>query len=162
MVAQGPYSLGIASYVPASYPAGWPVAFAVIPTVTNSTSNVIFDWDFGDGSPHSPAQYGQHAYLLPGTYHWMVSAKVGGASATNTGTITITSAIALGVAATSDPLNLSWPRSISDVLVEQSEMLGLGAHWLVVTNLAMAGPNGSTLNLPNSGGTRFFRARQPW
>ncbi|HZR17991.1 MAG TPA: Ig-like domain-containing protein [Verrucomicrobiae bacterium] len=161
-VAQGPYSLGIASCVPASYPAGWPVAFVVIPAVTNSSSAVIVDWEFGDGLPHSTGQYAQHVYSKPGTYNWMVSATVGTVSATNIGTITIDSPIALGVVMGNNSVSLSWPRSTSDVVIQQSDMIGTDAQWLVVTNLPLAGPNGLIINVPNSGGTRFFRARQPW
>ena len=65
-VAQGPFSIGAAAYVPPTYPAGWPVAFTVVPTVTNNAAPVTFDWNFGDGSAHSTNQYAAHAYALAG------------------------------------------------------------------------------------------------
>ncbi len=37
-VAQGPISLGATAHVPPTYPAGWPVAFAVVPATTNTLS----------------------------------------------------------------------------------------------------------------------------
>ncbi len=51
--ARPPLSIGAAAHVPPSYPAAWPAAFAVVPSVTNSTAPVTFDRDFGDGTPHS-------------------------------------------------------------------------------------------------------------
>jgi len=56
-VAQGPFSIGAAAHVPPTYPAAWPVAFVVVPTVTNNAAPVTFDWNFGDGSVHSTNQY---------------------------------------------------------------------------------------------------------
>ena len=38
-------------------PVGWPVAFAVVPTVTNNSSTVTFNWKFGDGSMPSTNQF---------------------------------------------------------------------------------------------------------
>ena len=63
-VAQGPFSIGAVAHVPPTYPAAWPVAFAVVPTVTNNAAPVTFDWNFGDGSAHSTNQYAAHAYAL--------------------------------------------------------------------------------------------------
>jgi hypothetical protein len=161
-VVQGAYSLGINSYVPADYPAGWPVAFTVVPSLTNYSGPVALDWDFGDGSGHSNSQHAQHAYAMPGTYYWSITAVAGTAAVTNTGAILITSPLALSLAAANDSVSLSWPFSASDVVIEQSEKLGSAAQWSAVTNPPVAGPDGLILLLPNAGATRFFRARQPW
>ena len=56
-VAQGPYSLSIVSHAATNAPVGWPVAFAVVPTVTNNSSTVTFNWKFGDGSMPSTNQF---------------------------------------------------------------------------------------------------------
>ena len=75
-VVQGPYSLGIVSHVATNAPAGWPVAFAVVPTVTNNSSAVTFNWNFGDGSAASTNQFAQHTFALPGIYSWQVVATL--------------------------------------------------------------------------------------
>ena len=67
-VAQGPFSLGVAAHAPPSWPAGWPVAFTAFPTITNNTTLVTFDWNFGDGSAHGTSQDAAHAYAVPNTY----------------------------------------------------------------------------------------------
>jgi len=162
-VVQGSYSLGIASHVATNAPSGWPVAFAVVTTVTNNAGAVSFKWNFGDGSAFSTNQFAAHTFATPGTYSWQVVATVGAASATNAGSITITPAIALAMAVPQNSsLSLAWPSTLPDVVVEQSSTLGSGALWIVVTNLPVAGPVNSSVNLPLAGGNRFFRLRQPW
>ena len=162
-VAQGPYSLSIVSHVATNSPSGWPVAFAAVPTVTNNKSAVTFNWNFGDASGSNTNQFTQHVFAAAGTYSWQVVATVGATSATNSGNIAITAPVALAMAAPKNsPLSLAWPSALPDVVVEQSTTLGSGAQWTVVTNLPVAGPVNSGVNLPVTGGNRFFRLRQPW
>ena len=162
-VVQGPYSLGIVSHVPTNSPSGWPAAFAVVPTVTNNSNTVAFVWNFGDGSTTNTNQFTQHVFAAAGTYSWQVVATVGATSATNTGNIAITAPVTLAMAAPQNSLlSLAWPSGLPDVVVEQSPTLGSGAQWTVVTNLPVAGPVNSGVNLPVAAGNRFFRIRQPW
>ncbi len=162
-VAQGPYSLGLVTHVAPDAPAGWPVAFAAVPTVTNNTNAVTFIWNFGDGSAANTNQFAQHTFAVPGNYSWSVVATIGNASATNGGSLPVTGPVALALAATTNAaLSLAWPSLLPDAVVEQSATLGSGAQWTVVTNLPVGGPEGATLNLPVTEGNRFFRLRQPW
>ncbi len=160
-VAQGPFAIGAAAYVPPSYAAAWPVAFVVVPAVTNSAAPVTFDWDFGDGAPHGSSQYATHAYAAPGTYHWTVIATLSGKSASVSGAIIITGPIALDLSFAGDLLTLSWPNTLSDTLLEVSPTLGPSAQWTWVTNLPAYTPSAWTLTLPMSGSS-FYRVRQPW
>ena len=91
-VAQGPFSIGVAAYVPSTWPAASPAAFTAVPTVTNNAATVTFDWDFGDGSAHSSNQYATHSYALAGIYNWSVTTTVSGATASASGTITVQTA----------------------------------------------------------------------
>ena len=162
-VAQGPYSLGIVTHVATNAPSGWPVAFAVVPTVTNSSSLATFNWNFGDGSAPGTNQFAQHIFSAPGIYSWQVVATVGTASATNTGNLAITAPVALALAAPKkSSLHLVWPSTLPDVVVEQSPTLGSGAQWTVVTNLPVNVPSAATLDLPATNASGFFRLRQPW
>jgi hypothetical protein len=162
-VVQGPYSLGIVSHVPTNSPAGWPVAFAVVPTVTNNSSAATFNWSFGDGSTPSTNQYAQHAFAAPGNYTWSVVATVGAVSATNSGGILVNAPAALTVAAeNSSSVSVSWPRFLPGIVLEQSDTLGAGSKWTAVTNLPVTGPFYSGVNLPVADGNRFFRIRQAW
>ena len=162
-VVQGPFSLGIVAHAATNSPSGWPVAFAVVPSVTNLASPVTFNWNFGDGSAHDTNQFSAHAYQLPGTYAWSVSATLSNITRNAGGSIVITAPVALTAAPVAGSgLNLSWPQSLADVVVEQSDSLGSGARWTAVTNSPVAGLNRSTVSLPVAGGNRFFRLRQPW
>ncbi len=162
-VAQGPYSLGIVTHVTTNAPAGWPVSFVAVPTVTNNSSAVAFCWDFGDGSTFNTDQFATYTFTAPGTYTWNVIATVGNASATNSGSILITDPVNLAVAsAAGSALSLSWPQTFADVVIEQSDALGVSAQWSAVTNVPSSGPNSSILNLPVGEGNRFFRVRQSW
>jgi hypothetical protein len=51
---------------------------------------------------------------------------------------------------------------LAGVIIEQSDTLGAGAKWTAVTNLQVIGPVNSSVIVPVSDGSRFFRARQPW
>ena len=162
-VAQGPYSLGIISNVATNAPSGWPVAFAVVATVTNNAGPVAFNWNFGDASATSTKQFTQHAFAAPGIYLWRVVATVGTASTTNTGNIVITTPVAIALTTPhNSSLSLAWPTGVPDVVVEQSATLGSAAQWTVVTNLPAAGPLNTSISLPVGGGNRFYRIRQPW
>jgi PKD repeat protein len=68
------------------------VAFAAQGTPTNCSGSVAYDWDFGDGSTHASAQNPAHTYTDPGTYTWTVTASIGAAVTSKSGTITVRSA----------------------------------------------------------------------
>jgi PKD repeat protein len=162
-VAQGPYSFGIAARVPTNSPAGWPVAFAVVPTVTNYSGPVMFNWTFGDGPAGNTNQFPAHAYNSAGTYGWSVTVTASNATASATGSIVVGAPVALSEAfIQGSEFSFSWPQSAPDVVIEQSDTLGVGAKWTAVTNPPVIGPVNSSLILPVSDGNRFYRVRQPW
>jgi hypothetical protein len=160
-VAQGPFSLTVVAYVPPTYPASWPVAFTVVPTAVNTVASVSFDWDFGDGSPHSTNQFAAHTYTGLGTYNWQVVSTVVGVSATNSGAVTISGPMLVSTFAASGLITLSWPNTIVDSLLESSPELGDVAHWQRVTNTPSAVGGSLSLTVPVSG-NQFFRLRRPW
>jgi hypothetical protein len=164
IVTQGTFSLSATAHVPPSYPAKWPVAFAVVPAVTNSAVPVTLDWNFGDGSTDSTNQYATHAYSQPGTYTWTVTSALSGSSAVNSGSITIGSPIVLNLRRAVNGVTVSWPATIADSLLEQSGVLASSAQWLWVTNTPatnFAGPGTLSVDLPVTG-NQFFRVRQAW
>ena len=160
-VAQGPFSIGVTAQVPPSYPAGWPVAFAVVPVTTNTLIPVTFSWNFGDGSATSTNQFPAHTYATPGTYAWSVVANVSTATATRNGTIVIGNPVSLGVAAVGNSATISWPNTIADTLLETTGELGPASQWLWVTNAPKASTSLLRVTLPLSG-NQYFRVRRPW
>ena len=160
-VAQGPFSIGAAALVPPNYPAEWPVAFVVVPSVTNNAAPVTFDWNFGDGSPHSTNQYAAHAYAQPGNYNWSVTSRVSTASTVNSSSIVIGSAVQLSMVRTPGQVTLTWPQTIADTLLETSGALGPSTQWHWVTNSPAGGPGLLSVTLPATG-DEYFRVRRPW
>ncbi len=160
-VAQGPFSLGAVAHVPPTYAAAMPVAFVVVPVVTNLAAPVTFSWDFGDGSAHSTNQYAAHAYALPGTYNWSVTSTVSTATTTANGSIVISSPVQLSLAGGGGQLTLSWPSTIADTILESTGNLGPSAQWQWVTNTTASGPGLLSITVPASG-NQFFRVRRPW
>jgi len=162
-VVQGPYAIGIVTHAAANSPAGWPAAFVVKPTVTNNSGPVTFNWSFGDGPGFNTNEYAQHIFAVPGTYPWQVVATVGAASVTNTGSIIVNAPEAVAMAAADHTsLNLTWPRSLPSVIVEECDTLGAGWRWTAVTNVPVSGPTNASVDLPVTSGQRFFRIRQAW
>lgn len=160
-VVQGDYSLGLTAQVPPVHPAGWPVAFAALPTVNNHSLAPSYAWDFGDATAPSTNQYATHAYALPGIYNWRVVASVAGVNATNAGTIQISSSVRLSANFTNGAVALSWPEPSADVLLEAASTLQSGGNWANVTNVINQAPGTQTVPKP-AARKGFFRLSRPW
>jgi len=158
-VRQGASSISVVAHVPPSYPASWPVAFAAVPTVANSSTAVTFNWKFGDGSADSTNQFPVHTYAALGTYSWMVTANLSGSLATASGVIVIGKPINLTLARSVNGVSMSWPDSIADCIVERSTTLGPNAVWIPVTNGTYTA---SSLEIPSATDQEFFRSRRAW
>ena len=160
-VAQGPFGISATAHVPPSYPVSWPVAFAVVPVVTNNSTPVTFAWNFGDGTASGTNQFPQHAYPVPGNYNWTVVSSVSTAKATNSGSILIGNPVMVGIAKAGSSLTLSWPNTIADMLLEGTPALGSSANWAPVTNAVSVGQNTLSVTVSPTG-NKFFRVRQLW
>ena len=162
-VTQGPFSIAARALVPSSYPAQWPVPFSVIPTAINVIAPAVFEWDFGDGTPHRTNQYPAHTYLVPGTYHWKLTASIQSGTATVstnlTGPIVIGAPVMLAASSVGDSIRLTWPQTLADVLVEQSSWLDAGTHWTVTTNAVMSSSGVFSFTVPGVG-VGFFRLKK--
>lgn len=79
-----------ASATPSSGQAPLDVNFTASATASNCAGTPTFDWDFGDGSPHSTQQNPAHRYGIAGTYAWTLTATVDGRTCVQTGTILAT------------------------------------------------------------------------
>jgi PKD repeat protein len=82
-------TLSCTASVPANALTESAVSFTATAAPNGCTGNASFDWDFGDGSVHSPQQNANHSYATSGTYTWTMTALVPGVTCTKTGTINI-------------------------------------------------------------------------
>ncbi len=160
-VAQGPFSISAIAYAPSTYPSGWPVSFAVVPSVSNSTAPVTFDWDFDDLTPHSTNQFAAHTYQYPGLYLWTVVVTVSGKSTVDAGMILVGDPMGLALAHAGNTITLSWPNTIADTLIEETATLGATASWAPATNAVNVSPNNLSITVSPTG-NKFFRVRQLW
>ena len=160
-VTQGSYSLGVIAHVPTNAPAGWPVAFAAVPSVTNYAGPVTFAWNFGDGSSTATNPFPAHLYTVPGTYAWNVTAAISNLTASASGTLNIGAPVVLDLTHSGGQLTLAWPENSPPAVLEASLALGAGAQWTAVTNQTLTGGNIVTLPVAPEG-SRFYRVRQAW
>ncbi len=160
-VAQGAFSISAVAHVPPSYPSGWPAAFAIVPTLVNSSAAVSFLWDFGDGTVAATNQFTQHAYAVPGIYPWKVISTISTVRTTNSGEISIENPISVAATLSGSSISLQWPNALCDVVLEQTDALGTHANWTPVTNLANVNLDVVTTLVPASS-NKFFRVRRPW
>jgi hypothetical protein len=158
-VSQGPISVGISGLVPPSYVAGWPVPFGAVTARSNTTANVAYSWDFGDGAT-STNQFPVHTYSS-GLYLWTVSATVPGAQAADAGFTLIGPPVLVSATRVEGFLSVAWPASIVDTILEQSSQIGPNAHWTSVTNSPLVIDGKQSLTMPFSG-DQFYRVRRPW
>jgi PKD repeat protein len=73
---------------PASGEVPLQVLFEATATASGCQGALSFDWDFGDGTPHSTARRPLHVYLTPGNYTWKLTASLSGSTCTQSGTVT--------------------------------------------------------------------------
>ena len=85
----GSCSLACTATVPATGQTAAPVALHSTATPSGCAGSPTFDWDFGDGSPHSSQQSPSHAYAQVGAYTWNLAVTTDGQVCTKTGSITI-------------------------------------------------------------------------
>ncbi len=79
--------------VPATGVTGAAVSFQGTYVSSGCTDTPTFDWDFGDGSPHSSEPSPSHTYAFGGTFSWSVTMSLPGKTVTTGRTITIVSTL---------------------------------------------------------------------
>lgn len=89
-----------AAIVPAVGQAAAPTLFDGSATAVSSClTGPVYDWDFGDGSPHSSAPSPSHTYAAPGSYHWVLTVTADGKTSTCEGNIEVGEACMLSCSA---------------------------------------------------------------
>jgi PKD repeat protein len=89
-VADPPCSVSATATVPATASAGQAASFQASAQVTGCAgTRVIYDWNFGDGQPHSSLANASHTYGEPGRFEWRLRVSAGSASTSVAGTIVV-------------------------------------------------------------------------
>jgi hypothetical protein len=165
-VAQGPFSVVAEAHVPPSYPASWPVPFAVVANPSNVVSVVTVDWDFGDGSAHGTGAFPTHTYAAPGVYQWTAVAQVGVsdsvATATTHGEIVVDAPLRVSSSVNASHVTVSWPVTSAATLLEETPELGPAPAWNTVPDAVATDAGTLSVSCPLSAGNTFFRVRPSW
>ncbi len=74
---------------PTSAIVGETVSFSASVSTPGCSGTPTYDWNFGDATAHSGAASATHAYAAAGSYTWVLTVSIGGASANRSGAITI-------------------------------------------------------------------------
>lgn len=89
VAAAAPCTVNAGASAPASATVNTAVSFSGSATTASCTGTLVYDWNFGDGSPHATSQNPSHTYTTTGTFHWVLTASVGSVSATQAGDIAV-------------------------------------------------------------------------
>jgi PKD repeat protein len=115
--------------VPLATGAGHTTSFVGSATPADCSGAVSYLWDLGDGQT-SAQQSPSHAYAAAGLYSWSLTATIGGASCTRSGTIIVTAA----------------PADFSSLIPALAHKPGFyGSQWRA--DLTVLNPNDATANL---------------
>jgi len=104
-----------------------------------------------------------HSYVSPGSYNWSVTTSVTDGSTTVTtnltGTVVVGGPVFLTARATGNAIQLTWPLTTADALVEESPSLAPDAQWTVAPDVVVE--DGGTLSITvSNSASRFFRLRK--
>lgn len=94
-----PCTLACTATVPPTGTATQPVVFASTSTPSNCTGTPSFLWTFGDGAT-STLQNPNHTYASAGTYPWTLAVNLGGATCSQSGSISVSPAPVCSVSCT--------------------------------------------------------------
>ncbi|HLH53434.1 MAG TPA: PKD domain-containing protein [Verrucomicrobiae bacterium] len=90
-----------------------PVPFTALATLSQCSSSISYDWDFGDGTAHGSGTNVSHVYPKASNYNWTLKVSAGATSQTVTGLVTISPTLGPPLMLTLTPqawsMNLTWP-----------------------------------------------------
>ncbi len=157
-VGVSPCTLTCSGTAPAAATVGSPAGFVGSATATGCGAPVNFEWIFGDGSSPATAQSPSHAYLSSDTFRWTMTARAGGATCTDTGTLRATAATPLLVPYLLQPIRVATSNRGRDLTVswDRSNCPSSGYHiiygfgsglpiWTVAGGVCAIGNSGSAL-----------------
>ncbi len=107
------------------------VSFSATSSPSNCGSGTVaYDWNFGDGSPHSSAQNPDHTYTQPGTYTWTVTASLDGTTSSQSGTVIVTPGCTVSCSANAAPTAGPAPLAVALTASAASSDCGEAATYL--------------------------------
>jgi PKD repeat protein len=129
-----------------------------------ASTGFVYDWDFGDGTPHASDANPCHAYTAAGDYHWKLTVTANGLSQTVNGVVTVSptlgSPLPLSISVADSMILLSWPLDRIPVSLESSQDLGQPYSWQPVPDAPVVGTTNVSLQVYILPGPQLFRLRR--
>jgi PKD repeat protein len=120
-VGVSPCTLTCDGSVPASAAVGSSVPCTGTATATGCGAPASYEWDFGDGSSPATTQNPSHAYGSSDTFRWTMTARAGGATCTDTGTLRTLGATPLRVPYLMQPVRVATSNHGQDLTLSWDE-----------------------------------------
>ncbi|MGV8042055.1 MAG: PKD domain-containing protein [Thermoanaerobaculaceae bacterium] len=155
-----------ASASPSSGTAPLQVQHSAAATATGCSGTVAYDWDFGDGSPHSTTQSPLHTYAGVGDHTWTLTASIGATTCSRTGTVTVRAGCAQpaapvlsapSTAANGVAYTLSWTATSPDNAYELQE--STSSDFGGASSRAVTGTSATTVHTVSTATTFHARVR---
>ena len=152
--------------VPRAAWPGTPVPLRADASLAGCQAELVYDWDFGDGSPHGGGSSTCRSYASVGDYTWTLTVSADGVSQIVTGVITISPTLgpplALSILNYDFVMAVSWPQDDIPVSLEMCDDVGAPYAWRRVLEPAFA--DADTVNTNTyifvSPGAHLFRVRR--
>jgi len=120
-VGVSPCTLTCDGTVPAAAAVGSAVPYTGSATATGCGAPASYEWDYGDGSSPATTQNPSHAYLSSDTFRWTMTARAGGTTCTDTGTLRTIGATPLRVPYLMQPIRVATNNHGHDLTVSWDE-----------------------------------------
>ena len=165
-VASGACVLSATATAPTAALPAATVPFGASARLNQCVGPLTFDWDFGDGTPHSSAANACHTYAKVGDYSWKLTVTGSGLTQVVNGLITISlelgPPVALTLTQAGGVVTVSWlaDRIGTSLEVNSDPTIPLG--WQPVVDPAPPVLSGSTFiyQSPMTPDPQFFRVRR--
>jgi hypothetical protein len=164
-VTSGNCALTASTFVPTAAFPDSPVPFRATAPLSRCVGPIVYDWDFGDGSPHSSETNVCHIYTEAGDYNWALTVNANGTSQTVNGMLTVSPTLGPPLVLsirTLDPYTtlLSWPYDRIPTSLEISSDMNRSSSWMFYWEAPVLDSKNLTVQMDLLPGQQFFRLRR--
>jgi hypothetical protein len=151
--------------VPSAVLPGSSVSLRASASLAQCGGTFTYDWDFGDGSPHSSDANACHVYTQSGDYAWKLTVQAGDLNQTLNGIVTISPRLGPPITMTllqaGGVLTITWPADPIGTSLESTSDPTLPSGWQPVTDFPIVSDGSTfTYQAPVTPDPQFFRVRR--
>lgn len=162
-VTPGDCGITLAAIAPAEVEVGAAVPFRASATVAGCSEPTMFEWTWGDAWAPSPSAQACRSFAAPGDVTWQVRARVGNASETRSGVITVKAApvspVSLSLTRAGANVVLAWSTNAVGYLLESKPHLDVPL-WQPEPQTPVVVDDHFTVSVPLAAAEQYFRLRR--